>query len=601
MATPSFRVKAVYDYNSPHDDDLSFKNGQIITVTDEEDADWYYGEYQDQSGAKQQGLFPKNFVERYEPATPPRPSRQQRPKKDTEPSTATATVAEAADQVHETPIHKANVQSPPPSNSRMREERTTAPDEDPTVTQATPPIATSDPYSTKASGGPPPTTSSKVAPPPIAEKPAIGSFRDRIAAFNKSTAPPVAPMKPGGLSQGSGSSFIKKPYVAPPPSRNAYVAPPREPPPQGVYRREEDPEVTARTLPDVEESTTTLPAPPATSTDETGEDQPKPTTLKERIALLQKQQLEQATRHADAAQKKEKPKRPTKKRMDSQTNSGASNTHHDDALGERLESADHIRGQQMESTDDEPRFRNRSSTRRSKSKDASPLATPTASREGFLSDPNDADQSGAADTEDGGDTSTERDDSDEKPRQRVPTLPYRMSAPAERPGPAHMEENEQASDEEDEEDEEEEEEMDPEVKRKMEIRERMAKMSGGMGMAGMFGLPGGMAPMNTRKQKSSGSNAKERSSAEHTSSLDAKSSSSQPIMALPGMQRMRSPDQEDRQVEVSKEEETAATSTVQVQEPEEMHEMKDMRAEPLEESARSEARAVPPIPQGIFL
>ena len=140
------------------------------------------------------------------------------------------------------------------------------------------------------------------------------------------------------------------------------------------------------------------------------------------------------------------------------------------------------------------------------------LMTPTASREGFLSDPNDADQSGAADTEDGGDTSTGRDDSDEKPRRRVPTLPYRTSASTERPGPSPSEENEEASEEEDD-DEEAEEEVDPEVKRKMEIRERMAKMSGGMGMAGMFGLPGGMAPVSTKKQKSGGNSGKERSSA----------------------------------------------------------------------------------------
>ena len=604
MATPPFRVKAVYDYNSPHDDDLSFTNGQLISVTDEEDADWYYGEYQDQSGAKQQGLFPKNFVERYEPATPPRPSRQQRPKKDTEPPTTTTTVTEAADQVQETSINKTNVQSLPPSSSRGREATTTGPDDDSTVTQATSPTAISVPSGTKTSSGPPPTSSSKAAPPPVADKPAIGSFRDRIAAFNKSTAAPVAPMKPGGLSQGSGSPFIKKPYVAPPPSRNAYVAPPREPPPQRVYRREEDPEVITGTTSNAEEPATALPGRLAAS-DETGEEQPKPTTLKERIALLQKQQLEQATRHADAAQKKEKPKRPMKKRTDSQTNSGASTTHHDEALGERFESADHIRGQQMESTDEEPRVRNRSSTRRSKSKDASPLATPTASREAFLSDPNDADQSGAADTEDGGDTSTERDDSDEKPRQRVPTLPYRTSAPAERPGPGQMEEIEQASDEEDEneeEEEDEEEEMDPEVKRKMEIRERMAKMSGGMGMAGMFGLPGGMAPMSTRNQKSSGSSAKERSSTEPTSHLDAKSSSSQPLMALPGMQRMRSPEQEERQLEVSKEDETGPRSTIQVREPEEMYDMEDVGEEPQEGAAQSEARAVPPpIPQGIVI
>ena len=42
-----FKVKAIYDYASPHDDDLSFALGQIITVTEEEDADWYVGEYVD--------------------------------------------------------------------------------------------------------------------------------------------------------------------------------------------------------------------------------------------------------------------------------------------------------------------------------------------------------------------------------------------------------------------------------------------------------------------------------------------------------------------------------------------------------------------------
>ena len=285
MATPPFTVKAVYDYNSPHDDDLSFPNGQIISVTDEENTEWYYGEYQDQSGAKQQGLFPKNFVQRYEPATPPRPSRQQRPKVDPEPPIATAAVVEGTDQVHETPIHKSHVQPLSPPESRARDATFTVPDQ-PTPMQATSPVVTSDLSPSRAAAGPPLTSTSKGPRPPVADKPVVGSFRDRIAAFNKSAAPPVAPMKPGALSQGSGSSFIKKPYVAPPPSRNAYVALPREPPPQKVYRREDEPDVNARTLPNAEESAATLPAPPATSTDEISEEQPKPTTLKERIALL---------------------------------------------------------------------------------------------------------------------------------------------------------------------------------------------------------------------------------------------------------------------------------------------------------------------------
>ena len=36
MATP-FRVKAVYEYTSPHEDDLNFPVGQIITVNEQED------------------------------------------------------------------------------------------------------------------------------------------------------------------------------------------------------------------------------------------------------------------------------------------------------------------------------------------------------------------------------------------------------------------------------------------------------------------------------------------------------------------------------------------------------------------------------------
>ncbi|KFY15231.1 hypothetical protein V491_05733, partial [Pseudogymnoascus sp. VKM F-3775] len=43
MPAPPFKVKAVYEYTSPHEDDLHFPNGQIITVTEEEDDDWYSG------------------------------------------------------------------------------------------------------------------------------------------------------------------------------------------------------------------------------------------------------------------------------------------------------------------------------------------------------------------------------------------------------------------------------------------------------------------------------------------------------------------------------------------------------------------------------
>lgn len=55
---PPFKVKAIYDYKSDHDEDLSFSIGQIITVLEIEDDDWYTGSYDGLSG-----MFPKNFVQ----------------------------------------------------------------------------------------------------------------------------------------------------------------------------------------------------------------------------------------------------------------------------------------------------------------------------------------------------------------------------------------------------------------------------------------------------------------------------------------------------------------------------------------------------------
>ena len=152
---------------------------------------------------------------------------------------------------------------------------------------------------------------SKPPLPAAGEKPSGGSFKDRIAAFNKPAAPPIVPFNPNGSASSAG--FIKKPFVAPPPSKNAYIPQPREQP-QKIYRREEDPEITDRLNHD--HPAVDRPLVSAEPTDEPAEDQPKPTSLKERIALLQKQQLEQVARHGEAVQKKEKPKKPPKKRAE---------------------------------------------------------------------------------------------------------------------------------------------------------------------------------------------------------------------------------------------------------------------------------------------
>ena len=582
MATPPFRVKALYDYLSEEPDDLKFPNGQLITVTEEEDADWYYGEYEDSAGSKQEGLFPKNFVKIFEPETPPRPSRLSRSKKELEPPAA-SNEAEKDPGAQESEAHSPEAPSP--------FEDTSVPDEpmEASQKQFVQPSKMESPSAAPPATKPVPPVTSKPAPPPTPDKPSSGSFRDRINAFNKPAAPLVAPMKPSGLGA-SGSGFIKKPFVAPPPSKNAYVPTPREPPPQKMYRREEDPEIVAQTSREAENDNMPAQSQTAPSTDD-AEDQPKPTSLKDRIALLQRQQMEQAARHAEAGQRKEKPKRPPKK----QTEPQEMTLDQEEELGgdnlERMSSGDTTGKRSMDAA--------RPSTRPRKSREATPVGSPVAvaSRE-LLSDPNDADQSGVGDTEDGEELSTGRDDSDEKPHrkssmpsQRTPRAPIRE---------ADIGDEEDNAEEDDAEEEEEEEDIDPEVKRRMEIRERMAKMSGGMGMAGMFGPPGGMPPKISTKQASGSS---ERKTSGNSASAQTDSPHSRappvPIMPMPGLHKVRSPEQDNYHPEVSKEEADVPKHIVQGRDPEDMPDVEDMKEEPVAPSRRSTERsAPPPVPQG---
>ncbi|KAG4419048.1 hypothetical protein IFR04_007824 [Cadophora malorum] len=526
MASLPFKVKAVYEYTSPHEDDLHFPNGQIITVTAVEDDDWYAGEYKDDSGTLQEGIFPKNFVEKYEPTAPPRPTRAPRPKKEPEhvPEPEPEVIREPSpppqpahepepepepeqEEVHEAPVAR----EPPPATLKPQAVSSPAPKQ----TEFSPPPAAAKPIP----------ASKPSAPPPVSEKPSGGSFRDRIAAFNKATPPP-APFKPGGLGSGGSNNFIKKPFVAPPPSKNAYVPVIRDPPPQKIYRREEDPEVAAHQAEAQEQAERAGLAP--TSAEGDGEEQPKPTSLKERIALLQKQQMEQASRHADAAQKKEKPKRPAKKRTESHEPVEGE----EGAALERQDTEEAGGKQSMDSVREEPKKRKSS----------------IQPRQSF-GDGNEADMSGAGETtEEPEETSTGKDESDERPKQkapqplaRAPTAPIREADVGEEEGASEEGEAE-------EEEEEEEDDIDPEVRRKEELRARMAKMSGGMGMHGMFG--GGMpmpAPLPPRKKKSTGTS--EKRSGEYGADDGASPTSrAAPPVPLPGLSRVRSPEETNRQL-----------------------------------------------------
>lgn len=493
MSAPPFKVKAVYDYSSPHDDDLTFSIGQVITVTEEEDAEWYVGEYMGDDGVKREGLFPRNFVERHEPQAPPRPTRS-RPKQELppepDPTPAMSTKEEKAESSQ--PGVEAEELAAHPQPITIKEEPAPAP-KTPTA-KPTPPASTKPP------------------PPETAAKPTSGSFRDRIAAFNKPAAPPIAP-KPSTAPKGQ--SFIKKPFVAPPPARDAYVPPPRAEAPQKIYRRDEDPEIAERRLQDQKHAEDAG----LTGAQERGEgeEEPKTTSLKDRIALLQRQQQEQAARRADAATK-EKPKKPAKPKPEP---SGV--TADEGAAKDDLTTPERAPRQSA----DLPR----------------PVPGRMASRDSELdeglkdvvSDGNEADQSGAGDTtEDAAGDSTEVEEATDRARPRGSAPPSRVPTGGTRE--ALAEGGEQGEEEEDQE-EDEEEEVDPETRRKEELRARMAKMSGGMGMAGMFGMQPSKAPAPAKKQ-SSGSERR-RSSQEATSPPPAQRV---PIMPVPGVPpRVQSP------------------------------------------------------------
>ena len=511
MATPPFKVKAVYDYNSPHEDDLSFSNGQIVTVTEIEDDDWYVGEYVDASGSKKDGLFPKNFVETYEPEPPPRPTRGARARNNdlagnTKSKAGDDDVGEESGMIVQQE-HKSQVE-PKPSEAiptqiiqtaSINPEKPQFQEEEQSTTVKTPPPAP------KPAPAVPATT--KGLPPVIAEKPS--SFRDKIAAFNKPAAPPIAPFKPNNIP----TNFIKKPFVAPPPSRNAYVPPQRENPRPKPILREDNLEV-SQTRSDEQAGTVDSGPTGLSSTTDHEEEAPKSTSLKDRIALLQKQQLEQAARRADQAHK-EKPKKPSKKLTDSSEKSGGQDedTPEPDKHRTVEESGKFTSQQIVKSPSTEEDIYDGTSEIR---------GTGLRDRD-IHSDGYKADQSATGETIDdatgNSTTSVEEDDG------RANTAQFTKENA--NPSANHAESSEEEEDD-----------MDPETRRRMELRERMAKMSGGMGMPGMFNPFGGAAMGGTPSKKRMG----EKSTDQQESQASKLTQESQrvPIVPVPGVSRKHS-------------------------------------------------------------
>lgn len=501
MASPPFKVKALYEYTSQHDDDLKFPAGAIIDVTEEEGDDWLVGHYTDTAGVRQDGIFPKNFVEKFEPEIPARPVRASRPKSqiqspppvdDDEPNTE--------DHPEQSkPLPTATVQTQTVSTTQEKS-RAVSGDEVRSPTTSKPPpelsLAETEPPNTAAKAAQAQPTvqsaSSKAAPPPVAPK--TNAFKDRIAAFNRTEQVPLAPLQPG--RQGPRNDFIKKPFVAPPPSKSAYIPPvQKQEPVQKPYNREEDPEIQTRQEQDLKaaEAAGLTGSSQAPESQEQDEDAPKPMSLRERMALLQEQQRKQAERNAEVAQRKDK-RAPVKK-------PSASADTRDSVEAEGLKTAADVHEEPSEPSITE------STAERAPAPAPVPLLpsreptspTPAVPAHEILSGGEEADQSAAGETtEDDAETIGPDDEDVGLPRTASMSSQTRRT----------QEEANALEDANDKQEEtEEEEELDEEEQRKQRLRERMARLAGGPpGAAGgmafnPFGAPMPPAPGKKRSTK----------------------------------------------------------------------------------------------------
>ncbi|KAK6333911.1 hypothetical protein TWF730_004090 [Orbilia blumenaviensis] len=433
-AGPPYTVCALYDYSSPHEDDLNFTTGQKIRVTEEEGTDWLHGQYRDNQGALHQGIFPKNYVERIEepelPKLPPVPLRPQH-----DDSKKSAPPAAVADE----PLKSPPKQQPP------------APAAATPVEQNPAPVSKEQPVNRKSFVAP--RTKSETPKPALSptsteedDKP-VGSFRDRIAAFNRSTAAPLAPTH----GQPRSSGFIKKPFVPPPPSKNAFIPPVQQhvEPRRDVESRPpipKDPPVNNNNKQQQQEE------------DPAQEEPPKVSSLKDRIAMLQSSQLNPAL----GGKPKKPPKPPPKKKEESAPRPETQD------LPKSLETA-------SEGDSSLPR---------------TSLETPGTTNEAAAVDGQNATREASHDAEGA------------QAPQPIPNL--QEGVKPESAGSqvkAEGEEAEAGGDEEgkgegeEEEEEEEEEEVDPEIARRLAIRERIMKMSMSGGMGGMGGMYGGIPMM----------------------------------------------------------------------------------------------------------
>ena len=260
---PPFQVKALYDYKSDFEDDLSFPVGQVITITEIEDDLWYSGEYNGKSG-----MFPKNFVE----------------------------VIDAPKVPASRPERNVNAGSDLASHSMQQEKPAAAPIEKSEIQETVHKSEPNEPIPKPEANEPIPKSEANEPIPKLEAKPIVTSpVKHSAGVFpNQKINDPYS---------------VKKQFLAT--GKSSYV-------PKVTPR--DDSKVTSHASHDTPTSNTEIVK--GTSFQEESVDEPK-ISLKERIALLHKRQQEETEREAASIKKQEEKKKKVAENKHKDKESGA--------------------------------------------------------------------------------------------------------------------------------------------------------------------------------------------------------------------------------------------------------------------------------------
>ncbi|CCH47077.1 Myosin tail region-interacting protein MTI1 [Wickerhamomyces ciferrii] len=294
---PPFKVEALYEYKSDYEDDLNFPAGQLITVTTVEDDEWYSGTYISTNGAEQSGMFPKNFVQPVK-ETAINASSETRSSLGKPQDVSVQDETQIEDQSASTATTSGIEKDKTPENPVISKEQTDGEQLEHAVKEAKKDSITeskeSAPFTPKG-------LSSRISTFDTEKSTPLSnaSTKKETAPYNQSLKGVASSYIPPSLGSNKEVTSKTKPDF----SHSSYVPPPLKkdtPKSSSIDQSKSD------FQPEVVKPTTSF-------REEPQEEEGPKLSLKERIALLQQKQKEEAEREAEAQRKKQEKKESQKK------------------------------------------------------------------------------------------------------------------------------------------------------------------------------------------------------------------------------------------------------------------------------------------------